>query len=77
MIWQKIPASGSTMLERFPIQLSIVHFIGRAWVGHVYQLFQAIWTVTVGTLEQFHEHIDVQLLDVVDLYAAPMSPISI
>ena len=26
MIWQEIPASGSTVLERFPIQLSIVHF---------------------------------------------------
>ena len=25
--------------------------LGRAWVGHLYQLFQAaVWTVTVGTL---------------------------
>ena len=70
MIWQD-SSFGLHCVGKISYTAQYCALLGRALAGHMYQLFQAaVWTVTVGTLGQFHVHIDVQLSDVVELYAA-------
>ena len=50
MIWQKIPASGSTVLERFPIQLSIVQTTRALTDGHHRAMSGVIFVVVFDSL---------------------------